>query len=152
MKKLRILARTLVVDGDKILLVRNKDANFWYPPGGGWEYETETITECAAREVTEETGYKVDIEKMLWLQEFHEGEKIFFETFWLSKISSDNTQTESDVIKHIDQDPDGAVEEAKWYTQDEIQDLTVFPKRVKSFATLIEEQKDTTDPFIGTFL
>lgn len=152
MKKLRILARTLVVDGDKILLVRNKDANFWYPPGGGWEYETETITECAAREVTEETGYKVDIEKMLWVQEFHEGEKIFFETFWLSKISSDNTQTESDVIKHIDQDPDGAVEEAKWYAQDEIQDLTVFPKRVKSFATLIEEQKDTTDPFIGTFL
>ena len=152
MKNLRVLARSLVVDEGRILLVRNKGANFWYPPGGGWEYETETITECAAREVAEETGYAVDIEKLLWLQEFHEGEKIFFETFWLSKISDSNTQTAEQVKQHIDHDPDGAVEEARWYTQDEIQDLTVFPKRVKSYSTLIAEQKDLTNPFIGTFL
>ena len=72
MKRLRVLARVLVLKDNKILLVRNKGANFWYPPGGGWEYAEETITECASREVNEETGYSVDIERLLWLQEFHE--------------------------------------------------------------------------------
>jgi ADP-ribose pyrophosphatase YjhB (NUDIX family) len=152
MKKLRVLARTLVIDANKILLVRNKNANFWYPPGGGWEYETETITECAIREVLEETGYIVNIEKLLWLQEFHEGEKTFFETFWLSKISDSNTQTDELMAQHIDQDPDGAVEEARWYTQDELKELKVFPERIKSYATLIEEQTHITNPFIGIFL
>lgn len=152
MKEIRVLARTLVIDKEKILLVRNKDANFWYPPGGGWEYETETITECAAREVAEETGYSVDIERLLWLQEFHEGEKIFFETFWLSKISNSNTQTEELMNQHIDHDPNGAIEESRWYTPDELEDLKVFPERVKHYTTLIKEQANITNPFIGTFL
>ena len=152
MKNLRILARTLVVQDSEILLVRNKDADFWYPPGGGWEYETETITECAVREVKEETGYIVDIEKLLWMQEFHEGEKIFFETFWLSKISGLNTQTPEQVKHHIDLDPEGAVAEAKWFTKEEVESLKVFPKRIKSFSTMIDDQKHSIDPFIGTFL
>ena len=151
-KKLRILARTLVTDNEKILLVRNKDAHFWYPPGGGWEYETETITECAAREVAEETGYSVEVERLLWLQEFHEDEKIFFETFWLAKVSSANTQTNESMSQHIDHDPNGAVEEARWFSEADLKDLKVFPERVKSFQTLINEQSKTTDPFIGTFV
>lgn len=152
MKKLRILARTLVVDDDKILLVKNKGANFWYPPGGGWEYESETIIECAAREVEEETGYKVDIDKLLWVQEFHEGDKILFETFWLSRISEINTQTADQLKHHVDIDPDGAVEEVRWFAQEDIQNLKVFPERVKFYNALIAEQDNKTNPFIGTFL
>ena len=70
----RILARTLTISDERVLLVRNKDADFWYPPGGGWEYNTETIKECAKREVYEETGYEIEIDRMLWLQEFHEND------------------------------------------------------------------------------
>lgn len=151
MNRLRILARTLVIDNEKILLVRNRGARFWYPPGGGWEYESETITECASREVTEETGYKVDVNKLLWLQEFHENEKIFLETFWLAQLSSDNSQTHEESKKHVDQDPNGSVEEVRWFTQDELQDLKVFPERVRSFQRLIGEQSHTTNPFIGVF-
>lgn len=152
MKRLRVLARTLVIDNDKILLVRNKNAHFWYPPGGGWEYDTETITQCAAREVSEETGYKVQIDRLLWLQEFHEGEKIMFETFWLAKISDINAQTITGASSHIDEDPNGIVEEVRWFSETELQELTVFPERIKSFSRLIAEQADITNPFIGEFL
>lgn len=148
---LRILTRTLVINDAKILLVRNKDANFWYPPGGGWEYEHETITECASREVKEETGYSVTIDRLLWLQEFHTEGKIFFETFWLAQLDEAITQREHSLEQHVDLDPNGMVEEARWYTQDELLDLKVFPKRVKKYQDYIEKQAAIENPFIGTF-
>jgi 8-oxo-dGTP diphosphatase len=150
MEELRILARTLVVNDSKILLVRNKGADFWYPPGGGWEYRRETITGCAVREVAEETGCKVAVKRMLWLQEFHVEGKIFFETFWLAELDekSDKAAGKS---RHIDLDPTGMVEEARWFKQEELVDLKVFPKRVKSFQDAISSILGTEDPFIGTF-
>lgn len=152
MKPPRILARTLVINEDKILLARNKGAKFWYPAGGGWEYEQETILECAAREVKEESGYDIVVDKMLWLQEFHTEGKIFFETFWLARLDESIDQSAHDPAKHIDLDPNGAVEEVQWFTQSELVGLTVFPKRVKEFEMYITAQKDLPDPFIGAFL
>jgi ADP-ribose pyrophosphatase YjhB (NUDIX family) len=151
MSQLRILARALVIHNSKILLVRNKGANFWYPPGGGWEYETETITECASREVKEETGYDVVVDRMLWLQEFHTEGKTFFETFWLTRLDAPTPEHESELERHIDLDPDGMVEEGRWYTQDELVSLKVFPKRVKDYGDYLKELPGTKDPFIGTF-
>jgi len=151
MKKLRVIARALVVKDNKILLVRNKGAKFWYPPGGGWEFDDETITECVIREVAEETSYKVVVDRMMWLQEFHESDQsIFFETFWLTSLDSNQQQpTDEQIKKHIDLDPNGAVEELHWYTTDSLEDITVFPKRVKEYQQLIKEQSNITDPFIG---
>ena len=150
MKTLRVLSRVLIIEDQKILLARNKNADFWYPPGGGWEYETETIKECAKREVMEETGYSVDIKDLLWLQEFHESGKIFFETFWRAYVSDDNKQTIETINDHIDLDPRGAVEEVRWFTAAELEGLKVFPKRVKHFDDI--PANVTQDPFIGTFL
>ncbi len=151
-KQLRILARTLVVDNDKVLLVRNRGEDYWYLPGGGWEYDRETITQCASREVTEETGYEVAVDRMLWLQEFHKAHQVFFETFWLASISESNNQTSETLRSHIDHDPEGMVEEARWYSESELTHLIVYPERVKRFSQYITNQADDTDPFIGTFL
>ena len=53
---------TVVIDGDKILLVKRTgkslEGNKWALPGGYVERD-ETIKEAAAREVLEETGYQV---------------------------------------------------------------------------------------------
>lgn len=148
---LRILARVVVRSGDKILLVRNRGAKYWYPPGGGWEYDHETITQCAIREVKEETGYDVAIDRMLWLQEFHTEGKIFFETFWLAHVDGEqNIQDEETLKQHIDADPDGMVEEGHWFMETELTDLKVFPERLKTFANL--EPTSGVDPFIGAFL
>jgi ADP-ribose pyrophosphatase YjhB (NUDIX family) len=151
MSQLRIVARTLVVNNSKILLVRNKNADFWYPPGGGWEYEQETIIECASREVKEETGYNITIDRLLWLQEFHTEGKIFFETFWLAQIDMSDIQDEEMLEQHIDLDPNGLVEEVRWCTQDELKNLKIFPERIKTYTDYIEEQSTTKNPFIGIF-
>ncbi|MEK7660329.1 MAG: NUDIX hydrolase [Patescibacteria group bacterium] len=152
MKKIKPIARVITYkpDENKILLVRNKGTKFWYAPGGSWEYEIENIVECAKREVLEETGMHVEILKLLYLQEFHgiegEIENICLETFWLAKMSHEQALNEA----HIDLDPNGAVEEAKWFTKDDLQDLKVFPKRLKNtFWENIKFFAESEDPFIG---
>jgi 8-oxo-dGTP pyrophosphatase MutT (NUDIX family) len=145
----RILARVVTYDlkENKILLVKNKDTNFWYAPGGGWEQDRENILECAKREVKEETGIEVGIARLLYIQEFHATvDTIFFETFWLARPIGDTSINEL----HIDLDPNGAVEKAQWFSQPELQDIKVFPKRLKNtFWENINALVGSEDPFIG---
>ena len=147
--KIKLLARTITYDKDakKILLVKNKGAGFWYAPGGGWEYEKENILECAKREVHEETGMTVEVKRLLYVQEFHESaDSIFFETFWLAYPVDGQSLNEA----HIDLDPNGMVEAAKWYNKEELQDLKVFPKRLKNtFWDYVDSFLEGEDPFIG---
>jgi ADP-ribose pyrophosphatase YjhB (NUDIX family) len=146
---LRTLARVIVYDKDdnKILLVKNKGTNFWYAPGGEWEFEKENILEAAKREVKEESGLNVEIKKLLYMQEFHATENaIFFETFWLAE-PIDNKELDN---QHIDLDPNGQVEEARWFGKEDIQELKVFPKRLKNtFWDNIDVFLKSEDPFIG---
>ena len=61
----------VVVNKDnKILLVRHKKGNqrYWVLPGGRLEYG-ETFEECAIRELKEETGLDVEVERFLFLSE-----------------------------------------------------------------------------------
>ena len=149
MKKLKPIARVITYDkqANKILLVRNKNTTFWYAPGGGWEFEKENILECAKREVFEETGLHVDIKKLLYVQEFHGSEEIVcLETFWLATLSHDQELN----ALHTDLDPHGEVEEARWFSSAELQDLKVFPKRLKNtFWENIKDLETSEDPFIG---
>src|SRR3989338_7168914 len=119
---IRILARVVIYnpEDNKILLVKNKGTNFWYAPGGGWEYDKENILQCAEREVTEEVGLSVEIKRILYLQEFHATEdSIFFETFWLAVPKAGTEINEN----HIDLDPNGQVETGRWFSKEELQDL-----------------------------
>jgi ADP-ribose pyrophosphatase YjhB (NUDIX family) len=152
MKKIKTVARVVVYDknSERILLVRNKGASFWYPPGGTWEWERENILECAKREVFEETGLHVNIGRLIYMQEFHgiedDVENIFMETFWMGELSHEQALDEH----HIDLDPKGAVEEAKWFKKESIQELKVFPKRLKNtFWDNIGSFENNEDPFIG---
>lgn len=134
MNKLRVISRAIILDKDNILLARNKDADFWYPPGGGWEEETESLEESVQREVKEETGYLIDVSSLLWVREFREPEKnkISLETFWKTTISPDNEQTTEGLSSHTDLDSDGAVEECRWFPLDTISDVKILPRFLKN--------------------
>jgi 8-oxo-dGTP pyrophosphatase MutT (NUDIX family) len=56
--RLTLGARVMVVDGDRVLLIRHTYVPGWQFPGGGVS-PGETIEAAARREVLEETGYRV---------------------------------------------------------------------------------------------
>ena len=56
--RLTVGARVMVVDGDRILLIRHKHVPGWQFPGGGVS-PGETLERAGARETLEETGYRV---------------------------------------------------------------------------------------------
>ena len=133
MKQLRPIARAVIIHDDQIMLVRNRNANFWYPPGGGWEFEGESLPECAKREVKEETNYDVTIDRMLWLSEFREKDMVYLESFWLGTLNSNSHEAHH---QHSDSDPNGAVAEVRWFSEEELADLTVFPASLKRFSEI----------------
>lgn len=145
----RILARVVTYNHaeNKILLVKNKGGDFWYAPGGGWEQDKENILECAKREVKEETGVDVEILRLLYLQEFHPTpETVCFETFWFAKPVGDTNINEL----HIDIDPNGAVGTAQWFSRSELQNVKVFPERLKNtFWENIDSTAKSEDPYMG---
>lgn len=147
--KIRIGARAAVYDRerDAILLVRCKGADYWHLPGGGWEAEKENILECAAREVKEETGLEVEIGRFLYMQEFHSAwDTIILESFFLSYPKGEITLRED----HIDQDPDGSVEESGWFTRQQVAEMQVYPEVFRDrFWKELETPDEENDRFLG---
>lgn len=63
-------AQVVLVDGDRILLARHERPNgaYWVLPGGAVE-EGESPGEAAVREMREETGLEVQVERLLFIDE-----------------------------------------------------------------------------------
>lgn len=130
MKVVRLTTRTLVFGGNKLLLVKNSDADFWYPPGGGMEDTDKNLPECAAREVLEETGLEVEITSLAWTREFFDEKKqrLDLETYWVAKPKGDGKLNS----KHVDMDETGEVEHVGWFTEQEVQNMTIYPKIIRT--------------------
>ncbi len=58
-KRMTLGVRTMVLDGNKVLLVRHTYYPGWHFPGGGVD-PGETIEAAARREILEETGFAVN--------------------------------------------------------------------------------------------
>lgn len=66
----RVRIGVLIYQNNSILLVHHKkdDRDYWLLPGGGLKVN-ESIEECAKRELLEETGYEITLEKLLFTSE-----------------------------------------------------------------------------------
>ncbi|MFA7285784.1 MAG: NUDIX hydrolase [Candidatus Paceibacterota bacterium] len=127
MKKRRVICRAVVLDKqqESILLVRNKNANFWYPPGGGLE-SGESLSDCITREILEETGLEATLDRFLYLQEFSPNStEVYLEMFWLAYPKNGS------VLPKVHLDNGGIVAESRWFFKTELSSLELFPERLK---------------------
>ena len=71
---IRVGTRAVIFNEDnEILVVTNlPETDYYYLPGGGVGFQ-EKIEDCLVREVREETGLDVEVDRLLWVRDFIEG-------------------------------------------------------------------------------
>ena len=86
--KLRVRACGLCIRNDALLMVNHTlghDVDFWAPPGGGIEF-METARDTIVREFREETGYEVEVGKVLFICEFRKAPLHAIELYFKVRI------------------------------------------------------------------
>ncbi len=119
MKKIltSIVSSELIIKNNKFLLVNAKvgtPKGLWSNPGGHID-EGETYEQCAKREALEETGYQVKIGRLVGTYSWKREGKKTIKKVYEAKIIGGNLNLPKDEI-----------EDAKWFSKDEIKDENKF--------------------------
>ncbi|GAB3195955.1 8-oxo-dGTP diphosphatase [Pontibacter aydingkolensis] len=98
-EKLRVRVCGICIKDDKLLLIKHDhtigNKAFWAPPGGGLSYG-ETMKDCLKREMLEETGLHVEINRFLFVNEFMQQPLHAVEFFFEVSITDGELLTGSD--------------------------------------------------------
>lgn len=89
MPNLEQLAGCVMLQDNKILLVREKNQDYYKIPGGKIE-DRETPEQAAIREVKEETGFDVSLQIKLGEYDFVFKNRLFFLHVYIAQIESGN--------------------------------------------------------------
>ena len=148
----RIRAATLVVNNGELLLVKHvhpiSGSVFWIPPGGGLNAGQESIFQCAAREVHEETGLHVRMGRILYVREFvnlemdlHNLELFILAEEFEGEVTTDNVRSEDLDSQYI--------WEARFLSPHDMHSLTVFPHELKDQFWRDLESGDLETKYLG---
>lgn len=95
----RIAVRGIIYKNGRLFALKHKDSggevNYWATPGGGLD-DGESLQDGLRRELVEETGITPQIGKLLYIQQYAEGEREFLEFFY-SVTNVDDYDTEVDL-------------------------------------------------------
>ena len=122
--KLRVRVCGICIVEGKLLLVKHGQTVgnkvFWSPPGGGLTYG-ETMQECLKRELLEETGLHVKVNRFLFVNEFLEPPLHALEFFFEVSITAGELATGSDPEVTQEQQ---LIEQVQWLS---IKDILAIP-------------------------
>lgn len=91
----RIACRGIIINNEQILVTREENTDFWLIPGGGLELE-ESLEECCAREILEETGYIVGpLNEFLIVNEYY-GDYKFISHYFECEVVGEGKQKLTD--------------------------------------------------------
>ena len=135
----------LLRDGAMLLAAHRgllpKDAPFWSPPGGGWQFG-ESIRAALVREFREETGISVRVGRFLHLHEFSRDNLQALELFF--EVLADETDQ-----PQLGHDPEHAPDqqiltELAWFTPRQLQQLP--PAQVHPLLQMVLSSDDLFVP------
>ena len=131
---------TVIKNGDKILLHKNINEDFYAIPGGRIKIGEDSIS-AIKREVYEEIGVNIKVNKMIGLVEnfFEYNGKKHHEVMivFSSSFDKDPNLYNQEIIKGIEKDGELNL---VWKSLDEIKQLDVRPIKLKN--TLINKQEE----------
>lgn len=114
-------------ESGRVLLHRAEIDNFWTLPGGRVEM-LEPSDVSLKREMLEELGLKVEIERLLWWVEnfFDYNDKNYHELalYYLMRLPAESEISQKDVFKGIEPGIDLTF---RWFSLDELDSLAVYP-------------------------
>ena len=128
----RIRAAGILIEDEKILLVRVKDHTgvYWIPPGGGMENEDSTTKDALRREFREETNLRVKVGDLICVREFQEQQPLRYHAEFFYLIDSyEGEPSKENLIGLNDQD---YIQDVEWVRLDTIKNLRVYPAELKS--------------------
>lgn len=99
-ERVRVAGRGIVVRDGKILLSHELNTGVYMSPGGGLE-EGETLEECCARELMEETGYAVKpLFQFLKINEYS-FETMYVSNYFICEVTGEGKQTLTEIeVEH----------------------------------------------------
>jgi len=92
LRKFRVAVSAVIFQDGKILLALRRDIDWWNLPGGGMEIG-ETVEEAVRREVREETGLEVAVERLIGLYSKPQKQEIVL-SFLCQRIGGELTGTD----------------------------------------------------------
>ena len=118
-----------------------KQAPFWSPPGGGWQFG-ESIREALMREFREETGLAVSVGRFLHLHEFSSDKLQALELFF--EVTADET-----ALPKLGHDPEHSPDqqlltELAWFTPRQLMQLP--PNQVHPVLRMVLSPDDVFVP------
>lgn len=117
-------------DKNEMLMVKqhHEERDIWMVPGGGIE-DDESSFEAAVREVLEETGIEVEIDRLIWHVEEVSGRGQRFVNFFTAHITGGNLKLGLD--PEFDED-NQVLREVGFFSREEIMKLeNIYPEYLK---------------------
>lgn len=116
----RIRVAAVLPKDDSLLMVRHRkgDKSYWMLPGGGLDYG-ETFEQCAIREIAEETGLEITIERLLYLSEAicPRGTRHVVNAYMLGRIEGGEIRLPSEDV----------IDAVEFIPVSELSEITVYP-------------------------
>ncbi len=119
----------IVQNRSSILLVKHEQGNmsYWVPPGGAVE-AGESIHEAVKRKVKEETNAQVDVNRIIYYNDFFGGTKHHMEFFFLCDYEGGTVKQNGETEKEGDE---SIPLDARFVKVDNLQNYTILPHELK---------------------
>lgn len=138
----RIRTNVICPKGDEMLLVRHRkgEKTYWLLPGGGVDFG-ESFSVCAERELLEETGLIVEVERPIWISEAidPEGSRHIVNVYLLARI----------VGGEIKQGLDDVIAEVAFKPIADLLNLTLYPPVAQQLRDLHASDYKTPFTYLG---